>query len=254
MESGRSRDRCAHLATDPDAHERARLRASGRTWRRSSTAPTSTSSRKLADRIAAAIRADPRRRRRSRRADRRAQVPARRRPIARSSRATASSIADVNVLTESMAVGHEVGAIFEGERRFALVVKTKAAYEGDLDVLARAPPPVGERPDRSARRRRDAGFVEGPAQIESRQAIASRRHRVQRSRSRSRLRRPRRASRRPGQGDAARRVPHRVGRQVRALRGGQEPSAHRRPDRARPHPLSCSGSPSTTSAQRSSSS
>lgn len=49
------------------------------------------------------------------------------------------SIADVNLLGESMAVGHEVGSIFEGERRFSLVVKVASRFEGDLDALGRLP-------------------------------------------------------------------------------------------------------------------
>ena len=75
------------------------------------------------------------------------------------------TIADVNLLTESMAVGHEVGVVFEGERRFSLVVKAKSTYGGDLDVLSGLPlrsvsgqiVPLGDVAT--------LAFVDGPAQI-----------------------------------------------------------------------------------------
>ena len=75
------------------------------------------------------------------------------------------SIDDVNLLTESIAVGHEVGTIFEGDRRFSLVVKVKNAFDGDLDALAGLPlrsmsgqiVPLGDVATLE--------FAEGPAQI-----------------------------------------------------------------------------------------
>ena len=75
------------------------------------------------------------------------------------------TIDDVNLLTESMAVGHEVGTIFEGDRRFSLVVKAKNAFGGDLDTLAGLPlrsmsgqiVPLGDVATLE--------FTEGPAQI-----------------------------------------------------------------------------------------
>ena len=42
------------------------------------------------------------------------------------------SIADVNVLTESLAVGHEVGQVFEGQKRFSLVVRYASSAGEDL--------------------------------------------------------------------------------------------------------------------------
>jgi cobalt-zinc-cadmium resistance protein CzcA len=49
------------------------------------------------------------------------------------------SIADVNQLTETIAVGHRVGDVLEGERRFGIVVKTAHAYAGDLAALESLP-------------------------------------------------------------------------------------------------------------------
>ena len=49
------------------------------------------------------------------------------------------TIADVNELTESMAVGHDAGEVLEAERRFAIVVKTLVPSDGDLDSLRSLP-------------------------------------------------------------------------------------------------------------------
>ncbi len=49
------------------------------------------------------------------------------------------TIEDVNEITETMSVGHPVGSILEGERRFGLVVKTAHGFSGDLDALERLP-------------------------------------------------------------------------------------------------------------------
>ena len=49
------------------------------------------------------------------------------------------TIADVNELTESMAVGHDAGEVLEAERRFAIVVKTLVPSDGDLDALRSLP-------------------------------------------------------------------------------------------------------------------
>lgn len=49
------------------------------------------------------------------------------------------SIEDVNQVTETLAVGHGVGEVMEGERRFGIVVKMKHGYAGDLDVLKALP-------------------------------------------------------------------------------------------------------------------
>lgn len=49
------------------------------------------------------------------------------------------TIADVNELTESMAVGHDAGEVLEAERRFAIVVKTQVPSDGDLEALRSLP-------------------------------------------------------------------------------------------------------------------
>ena len=49
------------------------------------------------------------------------------------------TIADVNQVTETMAVGHGVGQVLEGERRFGIVVKTAHGFSGDLDALRALP-------------------------------------------------------------------------------------------------------------------
>jgi cobalt-zinc-cadmium resistance protein CzcA len=75
------------------------------------------------------------------------------------------SIADVNQLTEAMAVGHSAGDVLEGERRFGLVVKMEHGFDGELESLASLPlksvsgqiVPLGDVADLS--------FRKGPAQI-----------------------------------------------------------------------------------------
>jgi heavy metal efflux system protein len=49
------------------------------------------------------------------------------------------TVADLNQTTETMSVGHEVGEVLEGERRFAIVVKTSNDYVGDLAVFRELP-------------------------------------------------------------------------------------------------------------------
>jgi cobalt-zinc-cadmium resistance protein CzcA len=49
------------------------------------------------------------------------------------------TVADVNQITETMSVGHKVGDVLEGERRFGIVVKTDHGYSGDLASLAGLP-------------------------------------------------------------------------------------------------------------------
>lgn len=49
------------------------------------------------------------------------------------------TIADINEVTETLAVGHKVGDVLEGDRRFAIVVKLDHGYEGDVDALAALP-------------------------------------------------------------------------------------------------------------------
>ena len=49
------------------------------------------------------------------------------------------SIADVNQITETIAVGHHVGDVLEGERRFGIVVKTDHGFTGDPGALLALP-------------------------------------------------------------------------------------------------------------------
>ncbi len=75
------------------------------------------------------------------------------------------SIADVNQLTQTMAVGFPTGVVLEGERRFGIVVKTLHGFKDDLDVLLGLPlksvsgqiVPLG---DVAA-----LDFVDGPAEV-----------------------------------------------------------------------------------------
>jgi cobalt-zinc-cadmium resistance protein CzcA len=83
------------------------------------------------------------------------------------------TIADVNQLTETIAVGHQVGEVLAGERRFGIVVKTAHDYAGDLGALENLPlksltgqaVPLGDVASLS--------FSTGPAQI-SREAQSRR--------------------------------------------------------------------------------
>jgi heavy metal efflux system protein len=75
------------------------------------------------------------------------------------------TIADVNQVTETIAVGHKVGIVHEGDRRFSIVVLTGHGFSGELDPLRGLPlrsvtgqiVPLGDVADLS--------FVTGPAQI-----------------------------------------------------------------------------------------
>jgi cobalt-zinc-cadmium resistance protein CzcA len=75
------------------------------------------------------------------------------------------SVSDINQVTETLAVGHTSGEIFEGDRRFGLVVKLAHGFDGDLATLAALPlksvsgqmVPLG---DVSSLR-----LVQGPAQV-----------------------------------------------------------------------------------------
>jgi cobalt-zinc-cadmium resistance protein CzcA len=49
------------------------------------------------------------------------------------------TIADVNQLAETLAVGHHAGDVLEGERRFGIVVKTEHGYQGDPAALEALP-------------------------------------------------------------------------------------------------------------------
>lgn len=79
------------------------------------------------------------------------------------------TIEDINRITETIAVGHHVGQVFEGERRFGLVVLIKHDFQGDLEALRGLPlrsvsgqlVPLG---DVAA-----LEFVTGPAQVSRRE-------------------------------------------------------------------------------------
>jgi len=83
------------------------------------------------------------------------------------------TVGDVNQLTETIAVGHHVGDVLEGERRFEIAVKTAHGYAGDLSALEGLPlkslsgqtVPLGDVAELS--------FSTGPAQI-SREAQSRR--------------------------------------------------------------------------------
>lgn len=49
------------------------------------------------------------------------------------------TIADVNLAAETLAVGHEVGRVLEGERNFAIRVAVRHEPMGDLDAMASLP-------------------------------------------------------------------------------------------------------------------
>ena len=76
------------------------------------------------------------------------------------------TIEDVNVVTETLAVGHKVGVVYEGERQFDLVVKSGHDFDGDIEALSRLPlrsmtgklVPLGEVAKLE--------FVQGPAQVQ----------------------------------------------------------------------------------------
>ncbi len=75
------------------------------------------------------------------------------------------SIDDINQITETMAVGRDVGSVLEGDRRFGIVVKVAHGFQGELGPLLALPlksisgrmAPLGD----VAR----LEFVSGPAQV-----------------------------------------------------------------------------------------
>ncbi|MBL8954805.1 MAG: efflux RND transporter permease subunit [Myxococcaceae bacterium] len=83
------------------------------------------------------------------------------------------TIADINQLTETLAVGHPVGHVLENERRFAIMVRVQHGFENDLEPLRALPlrslsgqvVPLGDVADLE--------LVKGPAQI-SREAQSRR--------------------------------------------------------------------------------
>ena len=79
------------------------------------------------------------------------------------------TIADINQVTETLAVGHATGTVLEGERRFGIVVKVEHGYEEDLDAFRALPlrsvsgqiVPLGDVADLK--------FTTGPAQVSRQQ-------------------------------------------------------------------------------------
>jgi cobalt-zinc-cadmium resistance protein CzcA len=75
------------------------------------------------------------------------------------------SVADVNQLTQTLAVGHPAGAVLEGERRFGIVVKMAHHFNGELEPMLSLPlrsvsgnvVPLGDVAD--------LAFARGPAQV-----------------------------------------------------------------------------------------
>lgn len=83
------------------------------------------------------------------------------------------TVADVNLLTETLAVGRHVGDVLEGERRFQIVVKSGDGFGADLEPIRALPlravngqvVPLGDVAD--------VAFTTGPAQV-SREAQSRR--------------------------------------------------------------------------------
>jgi heavy metal efflux system protein len=75
------------------------------------------------------------------------------------------TIADVNQITETVSVGHRVGTVHEGDRRFSVVIKSAHGFTGDVDAFRALPlrsvtgqiVPLGDVAE--------VGFSSGPAQI-----------------------------------------------------------------------------------------
>ncbi len=75
------------------------------------------------------------------------------------------TVADVNQVVETIAVGHSTGEVLEGERRFGIVVKTNHGFSGELDALRALPlrsvsgqiVPLGDVAELK--------FTKGPAQV-----------------------------------------------------------------------------------------
>ena len=75
------------------------------------------------------------------------------------------TVEDINQLTETLSVGHRVGDVLEGERRFGIIVKAAYPFTGDLEPLRALPlrsvtgqvVPLGDVAD--------VEFKTGPAQV-----------------------------------------------------------------------------------------
>jgi cobalt-zinc-cadmium resistance protein CzcA len=49
------------------------------------------------------------------------------------------TVADINLVAESLAVGHGLGEVLEGDRRFDIVLRTQHEFAGDLESIASIP-------------------------------------------------------------------------------------------------------------------
>lgn len=49
------------------------------------------------------------------------------------------TIADINLVAESLAVGHGIGVVLEGDRRFDIVLRTQHEFAGDIESIASIP-------------------------------------------------------------------------------------------------------------------
>ena len=75
------------------------------------------------------------------------------------------SVADINQITETIAVGHNTGVVLEGERRFGIVVKTAHGFDGELEPLASLPLKSVSGQMVSLGDVADLEFRSGPAQV-----------------------------------------------------------------------------------------
>ncbi len=147
------------------------------------------------------------------------------------------TIEDVNQVTETMAVGHGVGEVLEGERRFGIVVKTSHGFSGDLDALRALPlkavtgqvVPLGDVAE--------VAFSTGARAGEPRGAVAPDHGRDERARARPALGGGRGAGRGRARGEGAGGLPGGVGRAVPALHGGEGAARRGGAARARAHPV-----------------
>jgi heavy metal efflux system protein len=75
------------------------------------------------------------------------------------------TVEDVNELAETMAVGHDVGVVFEGERRFGIAIKTNHGFAGDPDALGHLPLKSANGVLVPLSDVAELRFMEGPAEI-----------------------------------------------------------------------------------------
>ena len=161
------------------------------------------------------------------------------------------SVADVQSLVEIAVGGKNAGYVFEGDRRFDLVVRLPEHLRLDIDAHQGAADPAAERRDTDRRGARGVGQLAaragalhaaflarrdrdraGSEADQPRERQAPHRGFSQRARPRSRLVRRRCAAPDRREGEAADRLLDRLGRPVRATCLGDEAPDHRGADRA----------------------